>query len=226
MITVKNLEVKYDSLIALENINLTINNGDFVYLLGPNGGGKTTFIRTINSLIKPSIGSVNNTFKNIGYLPQNMKVKKAFPASVFEVIYSGFKKQYIFPKKQQKEKIDKLLTDVNALHLKNKLISELSGGQLQRVLLVRSLVNDPDLLILDEPTSALDPQFRKFFNEYIDKINKKGTTIIMITHDLSGINVLECRDRVLYIDKTLTYNGIFCDFHKDILRSEKHAHLL
>lgn len=226
MITVENLEVKYDSLIALKDINLTINKGDFVYLLGPNGGGKTTFIKAIYNLIKPSKGKITNTFTNIGYLPQNMKVKRAFPASVFEVIYSGFKKQHLFPKKQQKKIISKLLNDVNATHLKNKLISELSGGQLQRVLLVRALVNDPELLILDEPTSALDPEFRKFFNEYIDKINKKGTTIIMITHDLSGINVLECRDRVLYIDKILTYNGIFCDFHKNILRSEKHAHLL
>lgn len=226
MIQVNNLEVKYDSFVALTNINLTINKGDFVYLLGPNGGGKTTFIKTLCNVLKPSKGKIINKFKNIGYLPQNMKVKKQFPASVFEVIYSGFEKQYFFPKKSQKEKIDKLMQDVNIQNLKHKLISELSGGQLQRVLLVRSLVNDPDLLILDEPTSALDPEFRKFFNQYINNINKKGTTIIMITHDLSGINVLECRDRVLYIDKTLTYNGIFCDFHKNVLRSDKHAHLL
>lgn len=195
-------------------------------MLGPNGGGKTTFIKAITKLIKPSLGSVFCNTKNIGYLPQNFLISKNFPATVFEIIYSGFIKQRLIPNKQQLKIIDKLLNDMKIVHLRKKLISELSGGELQRVLFARAIVNSPSLLILDEPSSALDPLFRKFFYSYVEKLNKENNiTIIMITHDLSSVNSVECVDRVIYIDRSIKFDGRFCDYYDKYLKEAKHVHI-
>lgn len=223
IVKANNVTIEYGNFKALENINLEINEGDFVYFLGPNGGGKTTLVKAIANILKPSSGELEVNTNDIGYLPQNLKINKNFPASVFEIIYSGFYKQRLFPTKEQKQVIDNLLINMEILDLKNKLIGELSGGQLQRVLLCRSLVNNPKLLILDEPTSAIDVNFKNILFEYIEKLNKeKNITIIIITHDLSGIDYVECKDKVYYIDKTIKYKGRFCDYHKEFLGREKH----
>ncbi len=223
MIEFKEVSFKYEDTAVFENLNLKINKGDFMYILGPNGGGKSTLVKLVSKTLKPNSGKVINGAKKIGYMSQILRFKSNFPASVFEIIYSGFEKQYLFAKKEQKTRIDKLLSDMNILDLKNKLISELSGGQLQRVLFLRSIVDEPDLLILDEPASALDPKFRHEFYQYLYSLSQTGTTVLIITHDLSGIDVLECKDRVIYVEKAIVYDGIFCDFHKQILNREKHA---
>ena len=217
-----NITLSYGLKKALNNINLEINKGDFIFILGPNGGGKSSLIKVLTKLLKPISGEVINNETNIGYLPQSLKIKSNFPASVKEVIYSGVKNRYLIKKKGQLKRIDELLQLINFSDSKNKLINELSGGELQRVLFARAIINNPSLLILDEPTSAMDLNFRVLLYDYLDKLNKAGTTIIIITHELSGIDYVKCQNKILYIDKEIKFFGSFCDYEQNILNKEHH----
>ncbi len=221
-IKLKNISLSYGFKKALSNINLNINKGDFVFILGPNGGGKSSLIKVITKLIKPTSGNVYNNEPNIGYLPQSLKIKSNFPASVAEVIYSGYKHKFLFKRKKQVARINELLNLIMLPNCKNKLINELSGGELQRVLFARAIVNNPKLLILDEPTSAMDLTFRVLLYDYLEKLNNEGTTIIIITHELSGIDYVKCKNKILYIDKEIKFYGSFCDYEKNILNKEHH----
>lgn len=213
MIKYENVYVTIDDVEILKDINITLEKGDFVHILGPNGGGKTTLIKLLANLLKPTSGNVFVDAESVGYLPQHFKARKNFPATVFEVIYSGFKKQYLIPKPSQVEVIKYWLKKMNIEDFSNKKIGDLSGGEQQRVYLVRALVRDPDLLILDEPTSALDPNFRVVFYKILDELSKGGMTILNITHDLDP-NYLSCNHHVLYIDRSVKFNGKYCDYHQ------------
>ena len=132
IIKVNNLSVNYGDIKAIENITFNINKGDFLNIIGPNGGGKTTLVQVLTNLIKPSNGSFSFNEENIGYLPQNLAVKKNFPITVKEVILSGNDKKFY-------NKIDRWMEMMDIKNLKNKNIDELSGGEAQRVFLVRTL---------------------------------------------------------------------------------------
>lgn len=221
MIKYENVSVIFEDVTALNNINLHIKNGDYVHILGPNGGGKTTIIKIMAGLLKPTHGNVKLDFKKIGYLPQHFRSKKGFPATVFEVIYTGFTKQYLIPKKEQKQLINKWLKIMGIEGLLHKKISDLSGGQQQRVFLVRALIKEPDLLILDEPTSALDPDFREKFYKLLNGLNDSGTTILNITHDLNK-DFAKCEHKVIYVDQEIKFNGKYCDYRTKYQDSEHH----
>ena len=212
MIKFEDVNLTIDNIEILKDISFELKKGDFIHILGPNGGGKTSLIKVLADITKPTSGNVVVKANKIGYLPQHFKSNKQFPATVFEVIYSGFDKQYLIPKKEQIKIIDHWLEKMKVSDFKNKKIGDLSGGEQQRIFFIRSLVKNPELLILDEPTSALDPNFRLVFYDILDELSKLGITIINITHDLDP-NYLSCDHHVLFVDRTIKFDGKYCDYH-------------
>ena len=163
---------------VLTNISLEIFEGDFISILGPNGGGKSTFIKLLLNILKPSSGTIkfSEDLKNkIGYVPQNATtVDGVFPATVEEIISTSFTNKFLFSKKitnEEKEYLDFLMKSFEISNLKSKLFVELSGGQKQRVLIVRALANKPRLLILDEPDIGLDNISQIRFIENLNKMS-------------------------------------------------------
>lgn len=210
MIDFNHVTVKYGNLSALNNIDFKLYKQDFLYIIGPNGGGKSTLVKSILNLVKPSAGTIDITTKKIGYLPQTLNSKSNFPITVSEVIYSGFNNQRLFVSKKDHELIDKWLIEMDLLDYKNEMMATLSGGQQQRVFFIRSIISNPEILILDEPTSALDPDFRTKFYKLIHKLNDEGMTIIFVTHD---VNNLDCDNHILmYVDQEVKYFGSLKDF--------------
>lgn len=199
--------VSFGSLEALKNVTFQINQGDFLYIIGPNGSGKTTLVKLLAGLLKPNKGEVKRCDRSCGYLPQIFNVKRNFPITVKEVIYSGFKQQSLFIKKKDNKNINYWLEKMKIANLKNQLMFNLSGGQQQRVLLIRALINNPELLILDEPTSALDPHFRDYFYKLIKEIHNSGTTVLFVTHDLH--KPLFEKVKVLEVDQTIKFYGTY-----------------
>ena len=192
---------------VLTNISLEIFEGDFIAILGSNGGGKTTFIKLLLNILKQNSGEIKfyEDLKNkIGYVPQSATtVDEVFPASVEEIIKTAFVNKRSFLGKisiEEKNYINSLMENFEIINLKSKLFVELSGGQKQRVLIVRALANNPKLLILDEPDIGLDNSSQTKFIENLNKINKENkTTIIFVTHHLGIIEK--------YITKTFHING-------------------
>ena len=192
---------------VLTNISLEIFKADFVAILGPNGGGKTTFVKLLLNILKQNAGEIKfyEDLKNkIGYVPQNATtVDGVFPATVEEIIKTAFvnKKSFLGKISIEEEKyINFLMENFEIINLKSKLFVELSGGQKQRVLIVRALANKPKLLILDEPDIGLDNLSQTKFIENLNKINKENKiTIIFVTHHLGIIEK--------YITKTFHING-------------------
>ena len=193
---------------VLTNISLEIFEGDFVAILGPNGGGKTTFIKLLLNILKQTSGEIKfheNLKNKIGYVPQSATtVDGVFPATVDEIIKTAFVNKKSFLKKisiEDKNYINFLMQNFGIMDLKSKLFVELSGGQKQRVLIVRALANKPKLLILDEPDIGLDSISQTKFIENLNIINKENkTTIIFVTHHLGIIEK--------YITKTFYINGV------------------
>lgn len=204
ILQVNNLEVKFNDYTAIKNINFEINKGDFLNIVGPNGSGKTTLVEVLTNLLKPTKGNFKFSTKKIGYLPQNLNVKQNFPITVKEVILSA-------NKNTNKNKLNKWIKLMDIEKLLNKNISLLSGGEQQRVFLIRTLLSNPEVLILDEPTSALDPNFREGFYLFLQSLQKNyNITIINVTHHLESINFEN--SKVLYIDKELKYFGTSKNF--------------
>ena len=195
IIKTENLSLSYDSKEVIHNLNIEIKKGDYVCVIGENGSGKSTFIKALLKLIKPTSGKIILTNDlvngNIGYLPQQSDDKKDFPASVSEIVMSGFQNKFKFLPiytNEQKQKANEAYKLLGIENLKKKSFCELSGGQKQRVLLARSFCASENILILDEPVSGLDPVITKEFYEIIKDLNKNNnTTIIMVTHDLNVI---------------------------------------
>ena len=213
MIKLNNVSLGYDNNIVLKNINLEIKKGDFICVVGPNGSGKSTLIKGILGLLKPKSGKIiyDGIKQNyIGYMPQESKVDKNFPASVFEIVLSGTlnKLGFIsFYTKKEKEKAKDALKVLGITSLTYKKFCDLSGGQRQKVLLARSLCATNGLLILDEPSNNLDAKSKKELYEIVTKLNKENNiTVIMVTHDLDhdnliGNKILSLRDDVYFSSK-------------------------
>jgi zinc transport system ATP-binding protein len=219
IIEVKNISVFYGQNEAIKNISFKIEKSDFIGLAGPNGGGKTTLIKAILGLIPISNGNIEilgtspkkfNNWGKIGYLPQKSSTINAlFPATVNEIVTLGLLPQKTTPKKitkNDKIKVKKILEELEICDLKNKILSELSGGQQQKVLLARALVSNPEILIFDEPSTALDPNSRESFFNLIQKLNKEnGIAVILITHDTGYIG--SYANKLMYLDHELKYFG-------------------
>lgn len=222
ILEIKNLNFAYGSLPVLEQVSFTVEAGDFIALAGPNGAGKTTLVRLLLGLQAGYNGEIKlfnepqTEFKNwahIGYLPQRINnFNPLFPATVREVTGLGLKGNRV----EVKQAVDQALAFFDITHLQDKLVTDLSGGQQQKVFLARAIVSHPQLLILDEPSSALDPESRHSFFMALKKLNEeKGVTIIMITHDTASAGTYA--KRLLYLDKTI----IFYDSFSIFCRSEE-----
>ena len=197
LIEIKNLTLGYDKHVVLKNINMNIEENDFICIVGPNGSGKSTLVKGILGLIKPMKGKViyNDLKQNfIGYMPQETKVDSNFPASVMEIVLSGTLNSLGLKSFYSKETKEKALYNLKLLgieKLKNKSFCDLSGGQRQKVLLARSLCSTSKLLILDEPSNNLDSKSKSdLYKTVVDLNKKRGITIIMITHDLDHDNLI------------------------------------
>jgi len=209
ILKLQSVSAGYDEKIVLKEINLIVKETDFVGIIGPNGGGKTTLLKVILGILKPVSGEIlpdGNDRCIIGYLPQINQIDNKFPIQVKEVVLSGLlshKKIFGRYNKENRGQADELMSQMGILHLKNKNIGELSGGQLQRVFLCRAIISDPQLLILDEPDTYVDSSFEGELYEILDQLNKR-MAIIIVSHDVgticSHVKTIAC------VNQTLCYH--------------------
>jgi zinc transport system ATP-binding protein len=197
LVEIRNLSVGYGQNIVLKNVNLSIQQYDFVGVIGPNGGGKTTLLKALLGLIPPLSGEVvydesmteGNTHR-IGYLPQINNIDRKFPVTVYDVVRSGLMSRNRLIgrySKEENERANSLMAEMGISGISKKAIGELSGGQIQRTLLCRALVNNPKLLILDEPNTYVDNRFERELYEKLKALNDK-LAILLVSHDLGTIS--------------------------------------
>lgn len=211
IIAAGHISVEYGSTLALDDVSFAINSGDFVAITGPNGGGKSTLLKTLLKLIKPTSGTVEY-YKNgvpveslhIGYLPQKSNIDNRFPITVEEVVASGLygdsrNWRGKFSDAVQ-EKIDSTLRLMGVADLRKRVIGSLSGGQLQRTLLGRAVISDPEIVVLDEPLSYVDHNFIEQIYKIVEDISHHAT-LILVSHEMTVIS--EMANRHWIVDHTL-----------------------
>jgi zinc transport system ATP-binding protein len=209
VVSIKNLSFSYDKDLVLDNINLEVKQKDFLAIIGPNGGGKSTLIKLILNLLKPFKNSIININGIVGYVPQNTNVNINFPIKVIEVVMMGKsnKNSKIFGyTADEKNLAIKLLKKVGMSSYENEKIGSLSGGQRQRVMIARALYSNPTILILDEPTSSIDIQGQKQIYELLKELNRQ-ITIIVVSHDISVI--LKYATKVAHINKIISFHNMY-----------------
>lgn len=207
------ISAAYDNKTVLENINLTVFERDFLGVIGPNGGGKTTLIKVMLGLLKPAAGKV--TFYqegkevpeiSMGYLPQYNSIDKKFPISVYEVVLSGLNRQKSLFRSfspAQHELVKQVIARMGLEGLEKRAIGQLSGGQLQRALLGRALVSNPQVLILDEPNTYIDKRFEAKLYSLLEEINRERA-IVLVSHDIG--TVLQNVKSIACVNGTLDYH--------------------
>ncbi|MBR0087523.1 MAG: metal ABC transporter ATP-binding protein [Lachnospiraceae bacterium] len=210
LLTASNLSLGYDSHAIIENLNFTVNAGDYLCIVGENGSGKTTLMKTLLHLQEPLKGWIemgDGLRKNeIGYLPQQTVIQKDFPASVKEIVLSGCQGRSGFrPFYNQAEKrlAAENMERMGISELSGRCYRELSGGQQQRVLLARALCATQKVLLLDEPVSGLDPRVTAEMYSLIKELNDDGITIIMISHDVAA--ALQYATHILHIGEDVFF---------------------
>lgn len=208
----KNAALGYEDGIVTENLNFIVNSGDYLCILGENGSGKSTLIKALLGL-KPQISGEIKwcdgfSARDIGYLPQQTPVQRDFPASVREIVLSGClskKGFHPFYTSAEKKLADDTINQLGIKELADRCYRELSGGQQQRVLLARALCATDKMLLLDEPATALDPHAQLELYELIANLNRKGTSIIMVSHDIQAS--LKYATHILHISKIQLFFG-------------------
>ena len=206
--------VHQDGVPVLEAINLSIKSNDFLGIIGPNGGGKTTLLKVILGLIKPSRGKVSvmgqPPFKGrkfIGYISQSNLFDRDFPISVFDVVLMGrYSKTGLFHRYSEEDKrtATEVLKTVEMLDCKDRQVGRLSGGEQQRVFIARALVPEPKLLLLDEPTASIDPDMQAEFYELLDRL-KERMAIVLVSHDISAVSIYV--SEIACLNRQLFYHG-------------------
>ncbi len=200
----QNASLGYEDGIVAENLDFTINKGDYLCILGENGSGKSTLIKAILRLKSQVSGTIEwcgDVKKNeVGYLPQQTVVQKDFPASVREIVRSGCLAKCglrPFYSKEEKELAENTMKQLEIDKLAKRCYRDLSGGQQQRVLLARALCATRKMLLLDEPVTGLDPKAQTDLYELIAKLNREGITIIMVSHDI--VSAVKYASHILHI---------------------------
>jgi zinc transport system ATP-binding protein len=213
LITVTDLSVAYEGHTVLHDINLTIYEHDFLGIIGPNGGGKTTLIKCILGLLKQKSGTIRFYKENkeinhltMGYLPQYNAIDRKFPISVEEVVLSGLSAKKSLAGRytnEHRHKAHEIISRMGLDGLEKRAIGQLSGGQLQRALLGRAIVSDPEVIILDEPSTYIDKQFESALYKILAEINN-DCAIILVSHDIGTI--LKEVKSVACVNETLNYH--------------------
>jgi zinc transport system ATP-binding protein len=228
VIVVENLSFSYNSGATLENVSFSVKEKEFLALIGPNGGGKTTLVKLLLGLLKPDTGSIRiygsppeKAAHRIGYVPQDVAMNKAFPISVLDVVLMG---RLRFHGRRRLSRSDKqaarrALEEMEMLPFQNRRIDDLSGGQRERVFIARALATDPDILFLDEPTASLDNAGRTELYAILKEINRTKT-ILVVTHDMmvlsSYVTAVACVNRSVHyhsdaeITEEMIRNGYHC----------------
>lgn len=206
IISLRDISQRWDNRTVLSGINFDVKRGDFIAITGPNGGGKTTLLRIILKLLKPTTGSVTylrdgapTKSLSIGYLPQKNMIDSHFPITVREVVASGLLGDKV-SKEETNTLTDETIRIIGLEEHASKSIGALSGGQLQRALLGRAIISQPRLLVLDEPLSYVDKQFEHYIYDLVDRLSH-NTTILLVSHEMSTIAGMA--NRHLIIDHTL-----------------------
>lgn len=205
ILKVTDLHVSYGQTVALSGVNLEVEPCDFIGIIGPNGGGKTTLIKTILGILKPTHGKIElDPGETLGYVPQLTTFDRKFPITVLEVILLGHLPKRITLghhfTKHEKEHALFVMERLGIADLKKRQIGELSGGQMQRVLVARALMTHPTILVLDEPTAGVDEASKKEIYQLLKELNK-SMTILMITHD--QMDTAPFVSRFLYVNRTV-----------------------
>ena len=210
-LTCHNLSLGYEGREIISNLSFHVNAGDYLCIIGENGSGKSTLMKTLLGLRRPMKGEITTgdglTRNAIGYLPQQTVVQKDFPASVKEIVISGFQGRIglrPFYTRAEKRAALENIKKMGVEHLQNRCYRELSGGQQQRVLLARALCATQKMLLLDEPVAGLDPKVTADMYDLIGTLNQdEGITVIMISHDIEA--ALKYATHVLHIGNTLFF---------------------
>jgi zinc transport system ATP-binding protein len=211
----ENVSFSYDGHEVLKDVNFRVPERDFLALLGPNGGGKTTLIKLCVGLLRPKKGVVRvfgvdpgKVKHRIGYVPQDINRNKEFPISVFDVVMTGrlAKKRGLRRSitEDDRRKVEEILEQMHLSSYRNRRIGELSGGQKQRVFIARALVGDPEILFMDEPTASVDPAFQTELYALLRQLNEK-LTIIVVSHDMSVLSSYV--KSIACVNGTVFYHG-------------------
>lgn len=215
LVKLQDIWVSFDTVPVLHAINLSIKQEDFLGIIGPNGGGKTTLLKVILGLVKPDRGTASvfggspqQNRRFIGYVPQHNLFDRDFPISVQEVVLTGRNGQVDLMKhftRQDREMVVNALNTVGMYDFKDRQIGKLSGGQQQRVFIARALVGEPKLLLLDEPTASVDSAMQTEFYEILERL-KQRMAIVLVSHDISAISIYV--DKIACLNNELVYHGI------------------
>ncbi|MDR0796973.1 MAG: metal ABC transporter ATP-binding protein [Tannerella sp.] len=214
LLEVNDIMVSYGTKTVLKNVSFTLWENDFLGMIGPNGGGKTTLLKAILGLLKPSAGHIifyrggqPVPALKIGYLPQINQIDKVFPIAVYEVVASGLMAENKGWRKYSKAQHLRINETLDRMEIKEKAkcpVGELSGGELQRVLLGRAIVSHPEILILDEPNTYVDKFFESRLYQLLEEINK-DMAIILVSHDTGAI--LPLVKNITCVNETLHYHA-------------------
>ena len=220
VIAVRNLSFSYDGHLVLQDVDLDILAGDFVSIIGPNGGGKTTLLKLCLGLLTPQRGTVRifgtspqASRQRIGYMPQHVSLDSSFPVTALDVVLMG-RMGCSFPagpfRRADRAAAERAMQDVSAEELGRRPFFDLSGGQRQRVLIARALAGDPRLLLLDEPTASLDPAVQDDLYELLRELNRR-MTVVIVSHDVSAVSQhvrkVICVNRQVEIHPASTISG-------------------
>jgi zinc transport system ATP-binding protein len=206
-LSVEDLNVSYKHNHVLEDISFEIERGQFVCVIGPNGGGKSTLLKALVGLLPIRSGIIHKQARNIGYVPQQLRIDSAVPLRVDEFLSLKLSKRRVwFGPGQTRTSAKKKLEEIGAAHLIDRQLSELSGGEFQRILIAYALVDNPDLLLLDEPMTGLDVRGGMSFDGLLHHLHDHvGMTILMVSHDLHLVEHVS--DQVLCINRTVHCHG-------------------
>lgn len=212
IIRLEHIFAAYERKTVLEDVSLNVYERDFLGIIGPNGGGKTTLVKLILGLLHPVSGAVRFYQEgeevsgiSMGYLPQYTAIDKKFPISVYDVVLSGLNKQKSLFRPftpAQHEQVRNVIVRMGLEGLEKRAIGQLSGGQLQRALLGRALVSNPQVVILDEPNTYIDKRFEARLYALLEEINHE-CAIILVSHDVDA--VIRNVKNIVYVNRTLDY---------------------
>lgn len=220
IIELSNVSFSYGEEVVIQNVSLQVHKGDYLGIIGPNGGGKSTLLKLMLGLLSPTKGEVClyqtpikkfRAWSRIGYVSQHVThIDPHFPMTVEEVVTMGRYPHlglFRFPTKNDTHIVEKALDQVDMLVFRNRLVGDLSGGQQQRVFIARALAGEPDVIVLDEPTTGVDVKTQKQFYTLLQKLNTTlGLTLVLVSHELDI--VAHEATEIAYINRELVYHGV------------------